>query len=103
MDLDTDVDDAVTVWVAHVSVDDETIVTAWSHRSKAEQWVAHELDVNPDAVTWRENGGTEPGINVAGHYKGDVAASLTQVEVMDPISLSKQYPSDMPGAWDVLD
>lgn len=48
-------------------------------------------------------GGTGPGITVAGHCEGDIVASLTQVEVMDPIALAKQYPADMPSARDVLD
>jgi hypothetical protein len=103
MNLDVIDDTAVTVWFARVNTGENTIVTAWSWRDKAEQWVAHELDVDPDAVTWRETRGTEPGITVAGHCEGDIVASITQVEVMDPISLSKQYPDNMPSARDVLD
>jgi len=103
MDLDEDVDDAVTVWAARVDTVDETIVTAWAYRDKAESWVAHELGADKDAITWRETRGTEPGIAVSGHCQGDIVASLTQVEVMDPRSLARQYPEDMPSASDVLD
>jgi len=103
MDLDEAVDDAVTVWVARVDTVDETIVTAWAYRDKAESWCAHELGSEKDAVTWRETRGTSPGTTVAGHYNGDIVASLTQVEVMDPIALAKRYPADMPSARDVLD
>jgi predicted phage tail protein len=103
MDLDEDVDDAVTVWVSRVDTVDETIVTAWAYRDKAEAWVAHELGADKDAITWRETRGTEPGITVAGHYEGDIVASITQVEVMDPRSLARQYPTDMPSAQHVLD
>ena len=103
MDLDEMDDTAVTVWVARVNTGEKTIVTAWSWRDKSEAWCAHELEVDPDAVTWREGGGTGPGITVAGHCEGDIVASLTQVEVMDPIALVKRYPADMPSARDVLD
>jgi len=102
MDLDN-VDDAVVVWIARVDVGDDTIVTAWSYRDKSESWVAHELEVDPDAITWRETRGTGPGITVSGHCQGDIVASLTQVEVMDPRSLARQYPTDMPSAQHVLD
>lgn len=103
MNLDEGVDDAVTVWVVRVNTGNETIVTAWAYRNKAEAWCAHELDVDTDAVTWRDGGGTEPEITVAGHYEGGIVASITQVEVMDPIAPSKRYPKDMPAARDVFD
>jgi hypothetical protein len=103
MDLGEAADDAVTVWVARVNTGTKTIVTAWAYRDKAEQWVAHERGVDADAVTWRDSVGSRPGITVAGHYEGDIVASITQVEVMDPIDLSRQYPKDMPGARHVLD
>jgi hypothetical protein len=101
MDLD-EVDDAVTVWVARVRTREEPIVTAWSFRDKAEAWVAHELDVEQDAVAWRESGSSRPGVRVAGHFEGDIAGTIQQVEVMDPISLSRRYPTEMPGARHVL-
>jgi len=61
MDLDEMDDTAVTVWVARVNTGEKTIVTAWSWRDKSEAWCAHELEVDPDAVTWREGGGYGPG------------------------------------------
>jgi hypothetical protein len=103
MDLNKDVDGAVTVWVARVTVDGGTIVTAWSWPDKAKAWVAHELNVDRDAVTWCESEGARPGDRAAGEIEGDVVATIQQVEVMDPVSLSKQYPQDMPGARHVLD
>lgn len=106
MDLDDLYETAVTVWVARVNAPGgDTIVTAWSMQAKAEKWVAHELDVDPDAITWREdnNGGTEPGIVSAGHLNGDIAAVLTQTEIMDPVELSRLYPTDMPAARHVVD
>jgi len=102
VDLD-DVHDAVTVWVSRVDVGDQTIVTAWSYLDKSQSWCAHELDVDPEAITWRETRGTEPGITVAAHHEGDIVASITQVEVMDPRSLARKYPTDMPSAQHVLD
>lgn len=101
MNLD-EAEDAVTVWVARVDTEDETIVTAWAWRDKAEQWVAHERGIDADDVTWRESGGSKPGITVAGHYKGDIVASMTQVEVMDPIALAKRYPRDLPPVRDII-
>jgi len=102
VDLDN-VDDAVVVWIARVDVGDDTIVAAWSWKDKARAWVAHELNVDEDAVTWRESGGSSPGTTASGHCEGDIVASLTQVEVMDPRALAKQYPTDMPSAQHVLD
>jgi hypothetical protein len=101
MDLD-EVDDAVAVWVARVRTGDETIVTAWSYRDKAEAWAAHELDVEREEVSWRDSG-SQSGVRVSGHFEGNVAATIQQVEVMDPIDLSRRYPKDMPGARHVLD
>jgi len=102
MDLDGDGIDAVTVWVAQVRRSDgETIVTAWSYQDKSKSWCAHELGV--EEVTWAESKTAGPGERVAGFVAGSEVATIQQVEVMDPISLSRQYPTEMPAAPDVLD
>lgn len=44
-----------------------------------------------------------PGKGVTGYVSGSKVASIQQVEVMDPVSLSRQYPTGMPAARDVLD
>ena len=102
MDLDGDGINAVTVWVAKVRRSDaETIVTAWSYEEKARAWCAHEL--GEKEITWEETGGVGPGELVAGWISGSKVATVQQVEMMDPISLSRQYPTEMPAAPDILD
>lgn len=102
MDLDGDGIDAVTVWVATVRPNDgETIVTAWSFEDKARAWCSHELEA--EEITWEETADAGPGERVAGSIAGSKAATIQQVEVMDPISLSQQYPIEMPAAREVLD
>lgn len=102
MDLDGLDDTAVTVWVARLSLGDETIVTAWSFKDKAQAWCGHELNRGQDEIIWSESGGSKPGRRVTGHYEGGVVAIIEQIEVMDPISLSRQYPNEMPAARHVL-
>jgi len=51
---------------------------------------------------WDDARGSGPGIRIAGHDSGDLAATIQQVEVIDPIFLSRQYPDEMPAARDVL-
>ena len=102
MDLDDDDIDAVTVWVATVRPSDgEPIVTAWSFEDKAKAWCEHELEA--ERITWKETRAAGPGKRVAGSVAGLKRASIQQVELMDPISLSRQYPTEMPAARDVLD
>lgn len=102
MDLDGDNIDAVTIWVARVRRSDgETIVTAWSYQDKARSWYAHELEA--EEISWEETKTAGPGKRVAGYVSGSKMATVQQVEVMDPISLSRQYPTEMPAARDVLD
>lgn len=102
MDLDELDDTAVTVWVARVSLDDETIVTAWSFKDKSQAWCEHELGCGKNGLKWCDSGGSKPGERVTGHCEERVVATVEQVEVMDPISLSRQYPNEMPGARHVL-
>lgn len=102
MDLDDDGINAVTVWVAKIRRSDaETIVTAWSYEKKARAWCAHEL--GEKEITWEETEGVGPGERVSGYVSGSEAAAIQQVEVMDPISLSRQYPTEMPAVRDALD
>jgi hypothetical protein len=102
MDLDGDDIDAVTVWVARVRRSDgESIVTAWSYHDKARSWCAHELEA--EGISWEETEAAGPGKGVTGYVSGSKVASIQQVEVMDPVSLSRQYPTEMPAARDVLD
>lgn len=99
MDFDG-LDGAVAVWVARVDVtgEEEMIVAAWSMLSKAKAWVEHERVVETD-LTWRENRGSGPGIRVGAHDESGVeVASIHQVEIMDPIELSRQHPLRMPAA-----
>lgn len=101
MNLD-EVEDAVTVWVARVTTrDGETIVTAWSNHDNAEVWCAHELGAS--AMKWDETGGSGPGTRLEGYCAGAKVAKIQQVELMDPIELSKQYPLEMPVAPDEQD
>jgi hypothetical protein len=98
MDLD-EVDDAVTVWVARVDTrDGETIVTAWSMHDSAEVWCAHELGAS--TMTWDETRGSGPGKRLEGYAAGTHCATIQQVELMDPVELSRQYPLEMPAAPD---
>lgn len=102
MDLDGDEIDAVTVWVARVKRSDaETIVTAWSYAEKARAWCEHEL--GEKEIAWEETRGVGPGERVAGYVSDSRAATIQQVQLMDPISLSRQYPTEMPAAPDSLD
>jgi hypothetical protein len=99
MDLDGDEINAVTVWVATVRPSDgETIVTAWSFEDKARAWCEHELQEKE--VTWEETRGVGPGERIAGYVSDSKAATVQQVELMDPISLSRQYSTEMPAVPD---
>lgn len=101
MDLDELGDTAVTVWVARVDCGEETIVTAWSFVDKARAWCEHELECD-DEITWSKSEVSTPGKRVTGHYEEHVVATVEQIEIMDPISLSRQYPNEMPRARHVL-
>jgi hypothetical protein len=85
--------DAIYVHVATVRTGngDSRDVTAWSAGDKARGYVADQV---PVPVEW--TGGESDDRATAETPSGELIGIVDRVEVMDPASLSQQYPDSMP-------